>query len=275
MPPDFSADSVIRKFKFAGDEAGPPYSYANGGVWPHGNAWYAMSLKNVDKLDEAYDFTKRTMTIDGRAESPNGVPAMYEYRSSDPQSPAFGTIDKPSFLWAGGMYLQVLYRLLAVDENVWNIGIRYRLPSQCESVSCTMTFGSMKQLNIHRSSDEPGPLKADGMIVPSRILPTDLRSQKLWESSGEHNSEAILTSANAIVFSAVYAIKTHSISCEVSSFEGHTTTMKFVGKNLPKQFTVNGRPEHQLSTSPMTKGIYETTIVFPGSAKRQSVTLVF
>jgi len=69
VPADFATDSVIRAFKFAGAEAGPAYSYANGGVWPHSNAWYALALKSVNKLKESFDFVQRTMTIDGIAQS--------------------------------------------------------------------------------------------------------------------------------------------------------------------------------------------------------------
>ena len=35
---------LIDYMKFAGNEAGDPYHYANGGIWPHGNAWYASSI---------------------------------------------------------------------------------------------------------------------------------------------------------------------------------------------------------------------------------------
>jgi hypothetical protein len=275
MPPDFSTQAIIKKFKLAGDEAGPAYAYINGGVWPHGNAWYAMSLKDIGKLDEAYDFTKRTMTIDGIAHSPNGLPAMYEYRNSNPNSTAFGTIDKPSFLWAGGMYLQVLYRLFAVDENEWNLGIRSQLPSESYSVSCTLTFGGTSQLLIHRSSNAAGALKADGRLVPSRILPLDLRSTRHWESSGVDSSEPFLTAANAILYDAHYDSATKRLSCDVSSFDGHTTVLKVESKLSLKRFTVDGKLQAQKPAVSAHGRTNESTIVFPGSARKQRIVLEF
>ena len=35
---------LIDYMKFAGNEAGDPYHYANGGIWPHGNAWFASRI---------------------------------------------------------------------------------------------------------------------------------------------------------------------------------------------------------------------------------------
>ena len=275
MPPDFSSDSVIRMFKFAGDEAGPPYSYANGGVWPHGNAWYAMALSNVGRIDDALEFAKRTMTIDGIADSPNGLPAMYEYRSSNPQPSAFGTIDKPSFLWAGGMYLQVLYRVLAIDENEWNIGIRQELPSQFDSIACSMTFGGLKSLSIHRVKNQPANLSADGRQIPSRILPLDTRGSTTWSLSGEDRLTPVLVKANVIVYAASYDIRTNRISCDVSSFDGHSTILTFESRNVPKRFAVDGRTQHQMSTNRTDGNLYLTTVQLVGSSKRQRVTISF
>jgi hypothetical protein len=200
---------------------------------------------------------------------------MYEYRNSNADSHAFGTIDKPSFLWAGGMYLQVLYRLFAVDENEWNIGIRDQLPSQCDSVSCTLTFGGMRKLLIHGTSGEPEVLNADGTIVPSRILPLDLSSKSRWESSRGLRSEPILTVANAIVYTANYDPTSKRISCDVSSFDGHTTTLKFLSRVSPKRCTVDGKTHRKSSIIPEDNGLFQTTVVFPGSQKRQHVMLFF
>jgi len=79
-PADFHTDSMISYFKLLGNEAGAPYAYANGGVWPHSTAWYILALQSCGKTDEAVEFLKRTLTLDGIAQSPMGQPAMYEYR---------------------------------------------------------------------------------------------------------------------------------------------------------------------------------------------------
>ena len=56
MPADFHTDSMRAWFHFADNEAGNPYLYANGGVWPHNNAWFALALQSAGRLDDAYRF---------------------------------------------------------------------------------------------------------------------------------------------------------------------------------------------------------------------------
>jgi glycogen debranching enzyme len=98
--------------KLVGNEAGDPHKYINGGVWPHSNAMYALALIAAGKKQEAAAFIKKTMTIDGIINSPNGQPAMYEYRNSNKDNPAeYGKVDKPQFMWAAGWYLYCIYEL--------------------------------------------------------------------------------------------------------------------------------------------------------------------
>ncbi|MDO9547722.1 MAG: hypothetical protein Q7J65_02000, partial [Candidatus Marinimicrobia bacterium] len=79
-PPDFHLLGDFLKFK--GNEVGPPYHYANGGVWNHCNAWFTLGLMATDRRNEAAQFIRKNMTMDGIIHSPNGQPAMYEYRCS-------------------------------------------------------------------------------------------------------------------------------------------------------------------------------------------------
>ena len=110
FPMDFN--KLIDKLKFAGNEAGEPFKYANGGIWMHGNAWYALDLIKTGQKEKAINFIKRTMTLDGIINSPNGQPAMYEYRDSNFNNPKeYGKIDKPQFMWAAGWYLYCIYEL--------------------------------------------------------------------------------------------------------------------------------------------------------------------
>jgi glycogen debranching enzyme len=45
---------LIDYMKFAGNGAGDPYHYANGGIWPHGNACYALALINNGLNKDAF-----------------------------------------------------------------------------------------------------------------------------------------------------------------------------------------------------------------------------
>lgn len=127
MPPDFH--ERIAEYRFNGMEMGAPYIYINGGVWPQGIVWYALGLMEAGRPDAAREILERHFTLDGIAAGPNGQPAYFEYRNADPASPAYGAIDKPTFLWAGGWYLNALYRLAGVRENPWNIYLEPHLPA--------------------------------------------------------------------------------------------------------------------------------------------------
>lgn len=108
-PMDFH--KLTEYLKFAGNEAGDQYKYINGGIWPHGNAWYALALISIGEREKAIGFIKGIMTIDGIINSPNGQPAMYEYRNSNPDLKFRGKIDKPQFMWAAGWYLYLIYNI--------------------------------------------------------------------------------------------------------------------------------------------------------------------
>ena len=41
-PMDFHL--ISEYLNFSGNEAGDEFYYFNGGIWPHGNAWYALAL---------------------------------------------------------------------------------------------------------------------------------------------------------------------------------------------------------------------------------------
>lgn len=109
-PMDFHR--LIDFWKFSDNEAGDPFYYLNGGIWAHGNAWYALSLIANGQRQDALDFIKQTMTIRGVKAGPNGQPAMFEYRIGDKSNPAlYGRVDKPQFMWAAGWYLYCIYQL--------------------------------------------------------------------------------------------------------------------------------------------------------------------
>ena len=125
-----------------GNEAGKLFYYADGGIWANSNAWFALSLIADNRKDEAFNFIKKTMTLDGIINSPNGQPAMYEYRISDYNNPnVYGKIDKPQFLWAAGWYIYSLYHLFGINENPWNITFTpYIITNQ---KSCLFTYRSL------------------------------------------------------------------------------------------------------------------------------------
>jgi glycogen debranching enzyme len=248
-PADFHKDSIINYFKIAGNEAGDEYTYINGGVWPHNNAWYALTLHSIGKDDEALSFVKKTMTIDGIANSPNGIPALYEYRYSNESSPRYGEIDKPSFLWAGGFYLYTMYSLAGMTDNVWNLSISENRGSFDSTLQLSYTFGNVKDISLKGKGNLLESLTSQGKAIPSLVLPLDQQSWTRLEVTFGEMKNPYLSNTNAIVHSIVYDESKKELTCIVSSFEGHTTTVHIIGKMYPRQVLLNGKPSKYIMKS--------------------------
>lgn len=275
MPPDFHTKESIGFYKFAGEEAGRAYYYINGGVWPHNNAWYALALKSVGKVDEAAEFVKRTMTLDGVANSPMGIPAMYEYRYSDTSSTEFGKIDKPSFLWAGGFYLYTVYHLFGVQENEWNISIAGPLPSATPSAKYSFVFGASKLVHVHGIGDRLRAASVDGSELPSLVLPLETEQAKSVNIEFGIPAQPYLERLNARLHSALFDAAKKSLLLNVSSFKGHSTVVSVIVLTTPKKVILDGRTQSKYTIRSEKDGAKVLTISFAGSNKHQSLEIVF
>ncbi len=139
MPIDYHLLTDV--YQFQEGEVGTPGVYMNGGVWPQGNAWYSLGLIAAGRVGEARDVLTRYLSVAGVEDSPNGQPAFYEYRNADTTSTAYGAIDKPTFLWAGGWFLNVLYQLAGVRETPWNLSFSPMLPEGFDAVAYDLAIG--------------------------------------------------------------------------------------------------------------------------------------
>lgn len=154
-------------------EAGDVGIYFNGGVWPHANAFFVLSLINKGEKKEAYDFIKNIMTIKGIINSPNGQPAMYEYRNSNRGDiKNYGRIDKPDFTWAGGWYLYCLYEMLGARENDWNIFLDpYLSEDNNESKFDLFINGKKFGVNVCGSGKYVNSIKCGDEVLPTLVIP--------------------------------------------------------------------------------------------------------
>ena len=241
MPADFHKDSVIKYFNIAGNEAGNEYTYINGGVWPHNNAWFALALNSIGRSDEALAFVKRTMTIDGIANSPNGIPAMYEYRYSNESSPRYGEIDKPSFLWAGGFYIYTMYTLAGMNDNVWNLSVSENRAQFDSTVRFNYKFVSTKDITISGKGNRLELFSAGEKTIPSLVLPLEQRSSRDISFTFGNISEPYLCKANTIVHTVEYVAPKKQLNCKISSFKGHLTTLNIIAQKKPQQVLLNGK----------------------------------
>ena len=275
MPANFNVDSVIKYFKIAGNEAGDAYTYINGGVWPHNNAWYALALQSIDKPDEALTFVKKYMTIDGIAESPNGIPAMYEYRYSNPQSPRYGEIDKPSFLWAGGFYLYTMYSLAGMSDNVWNLSVTGNHAAFDSTIHFSYTFDTIKNVEIAGKGERLQSLMADGKKIPSLVLPLEQRSCRTLSVNFGNNAEPYVSDAEAIVHSVRYTPAKRSLECILSSFQGHATTVNILSKNKPRKILLDGQSCKSFTITHNPGGSIYTAVAFSAGKISDTITVIW
>ncbi len=236
-PMDFQ--NLIEYLKLAGNEAGDPYYYINGGIWPHGNAWYALSLMEVGKQEEALQFIKRVMTVDGAINSPNGQPAMYEYRVSNKDNPSvYGKIDKPQFTWAAGWYLYSLYNLFGVKETEWNIRMEPYTNGELNTIEFNLSASGSKYLvRINGEGNSVHSLTLNDKPYHSLVLPNTSHSDSntLEIQKGEMG-EPLLTQVNATLNSISYSKSEQKLEMSISSFKSHSIIMRI--QSLKKPTTI-------------------------------------
>ncbi|MGE5496965.1 MAG: hypothetical protein ACM3Q2_02790, partial [Syntrophothermus sp.] len=238
-PMDFH--KLIGYLKFAGNEAGDPYMYINGGVWSHGNTFYALALKEAGRTAEAVDFVKRIMTLDGILNSPNGQPAMYEYRIARKDSAAvYGKVDKPQFMWAAGFYIYSLYHLFGIDEGTYNIRFTpYLMENQDKCMFTLNVPGSSPEVSISGKGEYIKSIKYDGSSFPSAVIPGFTAAKKIDITLGKPEAP-YLNSAGAVLKKAEYDKDKRELSLTLSSFSGHRDPLEVVSPLKPKEVSMNG-----------------------------------
>lgn len=220
---------------FHENEAGAPHFYMNGGIWPHGNAWFALGLIATGQKNRALEFVKKIMTVDGVAQSPGGQPAMYEYRHA-----ATGKIDKPQFMWAAGWYLYTLYHLYGAEENPWNLGLQPFLASdQKQTEFDWLLAGRLVQVKITGSGEKIQQVKFDGKAVVSAVIPTDAPPQRTIEIRLGAPGMPYLTRTDAILTRCEFS-RDEWLKFTLLAFPGHENTTRIVSPQLPKSIILNG-----------------------------------
>jgi glycogen debranching enzyme len=200
MPADFQG--LIDVYRFQGMEAGEAYVYLNGGVWPQNIAWYALGLISADRPDEAREVVSRYLTLEGIRNSPLGQPSFFEYRNANPESLDYGEIDKPTFLWAGGWFLHVLYSLAGVREDAWNVWLDTRFPSGWSEVSYDlMVEGAVTRVEWKGAGPAFHAIRWDGRPAYSAVLTEPVGRVELERGLPQ---EPYLARATAVVGEVTY-----------------------------------------------------------------------
>lgn len=271
MPADFH--TLIDVYHFNGMEAGGPYLYLNGGIWPQGSAWYALALLETGRSNQARRVLQQYLSLDGIMSSPNGQPAFFEYRNGNPDSPEYGQIDKPAFLWAGGWYLYVLYRLAGVRENAWNLSFDPRMPEDFDHVIFDLAVEG-RRVGVSCSGSGPyfKSIRFDGVSVPSAVIlkPAD----EIILERGLPDAP-YLASATAIVDSVSYLPGTKTLSLILTGAPNQETSIKLVSPSLISRiegtaFRIDNREE-----STDNYGVTSSLLTVTLNAARVHVDITF
>ena len=275
FPADFHTDSVKNLYKVKGNEAGDAFTYANGGVWYLGNAWYARALKSVGDVEGAFDFYARTMTLDGIVQSPSGQPALYEYRFADPDAANHGWIDKPTMMWSAGFCIGTAYQLSGMEDNVWNVTVAGNAPQALEQVRCGYTFGGDKTVERRGKGPMLTRMLAGKTDIPSRVLPLDARHASSISIDMGAIRYPFLDSVNAILHSASLDHDARVLMCTLSSYKDHQTTVKVITPWLARSVTINGKMWQDWAVTSTPTGTLVVAIRYGASEGRDAIEVRF
>ncbi|RKY50881.1 MAG: hypothetical protein DRP86_02885 [Candidatus Neomarinimicrobiota bacterium] len=229
--------------KFAGNEAGKKYYYFNGGIWPQGNAWYAMALIANRERSKAAEFIDNTLSLHGIMEGPNGQPAYYEVRNANRENPEeYGTVDKPQFLWAGAWYLNSLYQLFGVTDNGWNIALDPYLQKNQKACSLTLYVnGNPILLHIEGRGDVIEKIHYDKKTAYSAVFPENFSGVKnVTVKLGDRPQKPCLLRSEAQVKSCQFV--EGALKMTLKAYEGHHNKTIVISPVKPVSLTLNGRP---------------------------------
>ena len=275
FPADFHMLTDYLKLKR--NEVGEPFVYANGGIWPHGNAWYALALVSVGEKAEALRFIKDTMTLDGIMNSPNGQPAMYEYRNGNKQDPsAYGKVDKPQFLWAAGWYLYCLSRLFGVRENEWNIAFDPYLPEgQRMSGYGLLAGGRDMTVTVTGSGRYIKSVKYGGEIYPSAVIPEEPPAGDEIEIVLGAPELPYVAHTSAILLSSRFDRTERSLVLSLKAFRGHYNETTVLSPWEHRSVSINGTKLNKGWSFSRSEGIYEAKIGFVHESTQVTVMVHF
>jgi len=227
--------------KFVGNEAGAKYYYFNGGIWPQGNAWYAMALIANGEKKAAATFIDKTMSLHGIMEGPNGQPAYYEVRNANKDNLSeYGTVDKPQFLWAGAWYLNCLYQVYGVKENDWNIALDPFLEENQKECEFTLYVdGKPLLVSIEGKGKAIKEICYDDNVVSTAVFPERLPDIREVDIKLGKPKQPYLVSTDAVLKFCEF--KKGQLAIHLSASAGHFNNTVVISRSVPKRVTLDGK----------------------------------
>lgn len=238
MPSDFH--KLGNLYHFHGMEMGDPYIYINGGVWPQGNIWYGLGQLKNGYPEESLEILKKYLTLEGIRHSPSGQPSFYEYRNADQNSPHYGQVDKPTFLWAGGLYLYYLYHLMGLEENSYQMMLQSEIPESFHQLKYTAyILGKMCHLEWQGSGRFFQKIQWDRKTVHSAVLFKPV--EKISVIRGIP-AEPYLAEINCLLQQVTYNRHRQEFLIQLQANPGQAVTIKMISP-LPLKKAFIGKEE--------------------------------
>jgi len=272
-PPDFHRYGDY--YKFVDNEVGAPYYYLNGGIWPNGNAWYALALLANGEYATAAQFIESTMAITGIMQGPNGQPAYYEVRSPDiSDSRLYGKVDKPQFMWAAGWYLYCLYQQFGLNTQGWNIRLLPVMPKNFRDVYFTLYVnGRRLHVKVKGGTGVLHRIKYDGQDYPSVVFPVELPPLHEVEILSGNPIYPYLESTSAILQRCSY--KDSNLVLTLASVAGFPNETNLICPALPRQMMLNAKPLPNCWTVQKFKHYYRVTLRFTHETNADQLRIHF
>lgn len=273
-PMDFHL--LVDDLEFTGNETGGPGAYANGGIWPHANGWYALALLAIGQKVEALSFVKRVMTLEGVAGSPNGQPAMYEYRNSNSGDPSvYGKVDKPQFLWAAGWYLYTLYHLLGIRENEWNIALDpYLFEGRTASRFHLFAGGRLVAVSVTGSGHHIRSIEHDAAPYPAAVIPGVSVPGEIRIVLGVPELPYVART-NSILLASRFDRENLRLAVVVKGFPGHDSETQIVSPWPPESVFANGVELNEGWSLQQCDNVYRITVGFSQQSRQDTIEVRF
>jgi hypothetical protein len=225
---------------------------------------------------KALNFIERIMTLEGVVGSPNGQPAMYEYRNSNSGDPSvYGQVDKPQFLWAAGWYLYTLYHLLGVRENEWNIALEpYLFGDRTESRFDLFTGGRSVVVSVTGSGRYIRSVDYDAAPYPAVVIPGLSVPEEIRIVLGAPGLPYVART-NSILLASRFDQENRRLTVDVRGFPGHENETQIVSPWAPESVLVNGAELSQGWSLEQCGKVYRIAVVFSQRSREDTVVVLF